>query len=116
MEYTNAEDATNHDVQEIHRMIETVKYDAGVTGDYMRLMEDEEVLLERGIEQGMQLGTQRGIQQSIIKVLEARFPISDEIRKKICTQEDLKILDRWLLAAANAASIQAFETMMEPEA
>ena len=116
MEYTNAENATNHDLQEIHRMIETVKYDAGVTGDYMRLMEDEEVLLERGIKQGMQLGTQRGIQQSIIKVLEARFPISDEIRKKICTQEDLRILDRWLLAAANAASIQAFETMMEPEA
>ena len=81
-------------------MIETVKYDAGVTGDYMRLMEDEEVLLERG--------TQRGIQKSIIKLLEFRFPISEEIREKICAQEDLKILDEWLLIAAKATSIEDF--------
>ena len=98
-------------------MQETVKYDAGVTGDYMRLMEDEEVLLERGIEQGMQLGTQlgtqRGIQQSIIKFLEARFPISDEIREKICAQEDLKILDEWLLVAAKATSIEEFMARIE---
>ena len=100
MEYTNAQNATNHDLQEIHRMIETVKYDAGVTGDYMRLMEDEEVLLERG--------TQRGIQKSIIKLLEIRFPISVEIREKICAQEDLKILDEWLLIAAKATSIEDF--------
>ena len=90
-------------------MQENVKYDAGVTGDYMRLMEDEEVLLERGIIQG----TQRGIQQSIIKVLEVRFPISDEIREKIYGQEDLKILDEWLLAAAKATSIEEFMARIE---
>ena len=90
-------------------MQENVKYDAGVTGDYMRLMEDEEVLLERGIEQG----TQRGIQQSIIKVLEVRFLISDEIREKICGQKDLKILDEWLLAAAKATSIEEFMARIE---
>ena len=89
-------------MQQIHRMIETVKYDAGVTGDYMRLMEEEEVLLERG--------TKRGIQKSIIKLLEIRFPISVEIREKICAQEDLKVLNEWLLAASKATCIEDFTT------
>ena len=102
MEYTNAQNATNHDLQEIHRMIETVKYDAGVTGDYMRLMEDEEVLLERGIIQGTQ--------QNVIKLLEAEFPIPEEIREKICAQEDLKVLNKWLLAASKATCIEDFTT------
>ena len=120
MEYTNAQNATNHDLQEIHSMIETVKYDAGVTGDYMRLMEDEDVILERGIRQGIQLGRQEGRQegkqegvllgtrQNIIKFLEARFLISEVIKEKISTQQDLDVLDTWLQYAAKVTSPEEF--------
>ena len=86
-------------------MQENVKYDAGVTGDYMRLMEDEDVLLERGIVQGRQGG--------LVNFLESKFPISEEIREKICAQEELKILDEWLQYAAKATDLEEFMAMME---
>ena len=85
-------------------MIETVKYDGGVTGDYMRLMEDEEYLRECALQEGILLGTR----QNIIKFLEARFLISEEVREKICAQEDLEVLDVWLQYAATASSQQEF--------
>ena len=100
MEYTNAQNATNHDLQEIHRMIETVKYDAGVTGDYMRLMEDEDVLLERGIIQGTQ--------QNIIDLLEQAGTVSQELSERICEEQDLATLKIWLKYAAKATSIEDF--------
>ena len=93
-------------------MQETVKYDAGVTGDYMRLMEDEEYLRECAMQEGREEGRQEGIllatRQNIIKLLEARFLISAEVREKICAQEDLEILDAWLQYAATASSQQEF--------
>ena len=112
MENSGPENVTNHDLQEIHRMIETVKYDGGVTGDYMRLMEDEEYLRECAMQEGREEGRQEGIllatRQNIIKLLEARFLISAEVREKICAQEDLEILDAWLQYAATASSQQEF--------
>jgi len=104
MENSEPQNVTNHDLQEIHRMIETVKYDGGVTGDYMRLMEDEEYLRECALQEGILLGTR----QNIIKLLEARFLISAEVREKICAQEDLEVLDVWLQYAATASSQQEF--------
>ena len=89
-------------------MIETVKYDGGVTGDYMRLMEDEEYLRECAMQEGRQEGILLGTRLNIIKFLEARFSISKEIREKICAQEDLEILDAWLQYAVTASSQEDF--------
>ena len=105
MEYTNAGNATNHDLQEIHRMIETVKYDAGVTGDYMRLMEDEDVLLERGIRQWTQ--------QSIVDLLEEYAPVSEELVARIHAEGDLSILKTWLQYAAKSTSPEEFLEKIE---
>ena len=90
-------------------MIETVKYDAGVTGDYMRLMEDEEVLLERGFNQGKIAG----LQQSIIDLLGQTGTVTEELANRICEEQDLAVLKIWLQYAAKATSIQEFETMIE---
>ena len=100
MEYTNAGNATNHDLQEIHRMIENVKYDAGVTGDYMRLMEDEDVLVERGIRQWTQ--------QSIVDLLEEHAPVSEELVARIHAEGDLSVLKTWLQYAAKSTSLEEF--------
>ena len=89
-------------------MIETVKYDGGVTGDYMRLMEDEEYLRECALQEGRQEGILLATRQNIIKLLEARFLISAEVREKICAQEDLEVLDVWLQYAATASSQEEF--------
>jgi len=108
MENSKPQNATNYDLQEIHRMIETVKYDGGVTGDYMRLMQDEEYLRECGIREGIQ----QGIQQSIIELLETHAPISDELSSKIKEQEDVEILKCWLQYAAKTDSVEEFMNIM----
>ena len=98
--YKNLQNATNHDLQEIHRMIENVKYDIGVTGDYMRLMEDEEYLRECGIREG--------IQQSIVNILKKRFEMTDEVNRKIYEQQDLDRLNAWLIYATEVENLNAF--------
>ena len=81
-------------------MIETVKYDTGVTGDYMRLMEDEEYLRECGIREG--------IQQSIVNILKKRFEMTDEVNRKIYEQQDLDRLNAWLIYATEVENLNAF--------
>ena len=112
MEDSRTENVSNHDLQEIHHMIETVKYDGGVTGDYMRLMENEDYLLECGIRQGRQEGIQKGLQQAtrknIIRIIEARFSISEDLKEKICAQQDIEMLDTWLQYAVKATSLKEF--------
>ena len=64
MEDTTRENAVNEDLQDIHGMIETVKQDAEVTVRYMRLMEDERILIHRerrfGMEEGEKIGLEKG--------------------------------------------------------
>ena len=74
----------------------------------MRLMEDEEYLRECAMQEGREEGILFGTRQSVIKLLEIRFPISEEIREKICAQEDLDVLDVWLQYAATASSQEEF--------
>lgn len=56
MENTMRQNAVNEDLQDIQKMVETVKQDSEVTIEYMRMMEEEWVLLKRGkaleLEQG----------------------------------------------------------------
>ena len=51
MEQTTESNAKNADLRELHRMVEKVKQDAEVTIEYMRLMEEENILLARGREE-----------------------------------------------------------------
>ena len=104
MENSGPENVTNHDLQEIHRMIETVKYDAGVTGDYMRLMEDEEYLRECAMQEGLL----QGKQQDIIELLEEYASVSEELVARIHAEGDLSILKTWLQYAAKSTSLEEF--------
>ncbi len=85
-------------------MIETVKYDAGVTGDYMRLMEDEEYLRECAMQEGLL----QGKQQDIIELLEEYAPVSEELVARIHAEGDLSILKTWLQYAAKSTSLEEF--------
>ena len=109
MENSGPENVTNHDLQEIHRMIETVKYDGGVTGDYMRLMEDEEYLRECAMQEGLL----QGKQQDIIELLEEYAPVSEELVARIHAECDLSILKTWLQYAAKSTSLEEFLEKIE---
>ena len=102
-------------------MIETVKYDGGVTGDYMRLMEDEEYLrecaMQEGREEGREEGRQEGIllatRQNVVDLLKEYVSISEELVARIHAEGDLSILKTWLQYAAKSTSPEEFLEKIE---
>lgn len=108
MEETTENNVKNSGLQEIHHMVETVKADGEVTSEYMRLMEDEDYLLERGKAEGKA----EGLAEGILELLEDIGEIPDELRKKITAQKDLNILKRWIKQAANVGSIEEFQSLL----
>ena len=117
IEYTTESNAKNADLAELHRMVHTVKSDAEVMIAYMKLMEDERVLLERGREEGKAeglaegkaKGLAEGKAESILEPLEDLGTISDELRERISLETDLATLKMWHKAAAKAESLEAFQ-------
>ena len=109
IEYTTESNAKNADLAELHRMVHTVKSDAEVMIAYMKLMEDERVLLERGFEEGKAEGLAEGKAESILELLEDLGTISDELRERISLETDLATLKMWHKAAAKAESLEAFQ-------
>lgn len=117
IEYTTESNAKNADLAELHRMVHTVKSDAEVMIAYMKLMEDERVLLERGREEGKAeglaegkaKGLAEGKAESILELLEDLGTISDELRERISLETDLATLKMWHKAAAKAESLEAFQ-------
>lgn len=63
MENSSLENATNSFLRELHEMVEHVKHDEEVSVEYMRKMEEEEVLLERGRQLGIEEGILEGIRE-----------------------------------------------------
>lgn len=117
IEYTTESNAKNADLAELHHMVHTVKSDAEVMIAYMKLMEDERVLLERGREEGKAEGLAEGKAEglaegkaeSILELLEDLGTISDELRERISLETDLATLKMWHKAAAKAESLEAFQ-------
>lgn len=56
MEHTTEENAKNDNLQNIQKMIDTVKQDKGVSLEYMKISEREEMLSQQGLQQGLQQG------------------------------------------------------------
>ena len=83
MENSSAENATNNFLQELHDMVEHVKHDEEVSIRYMRMMEDERDLLERGRQMGIEEGILFGIQAFIEDSMEENIPKVYVIEKLI---------------------------------
>ena len=75
----------------------------------MRLMEDEDVLLERGFNQGKIAGMQQGI----IDLLEQTGTVTEELANRIWEKQDSAVLKIWLQYAAKATSIEDFIARIE---
>ncbi|MGN1146164.1 MAG: hypothetical protein ACI4R5_06915 [Acetatifactor sp.] len=116
MEQTTEGNVKSNGLAELHHMVEQVKLDAEVTIAYMRLMEDERILLARGREEGRTEGRTEGraegLSESVLDFLEELGAVPDELRKRITTQTDMTVLKAWLKCAARAESIESFQKMM----
>ena len=105
-------------------MVEKVKLDAEVTIAYMRLMEEENILLARGRKEGLEEGKAegkaeglvegevKGKTECILELLEELGSVSEELCKRITSQTDLEVLKTWLKYAAKAENIEAFQQML----
>ena len=52
MEHTTKENACNESLHNIHQMVETVKRDGRLGVEYMKVLEREEMLINKGREEG----------------------------------------------------------------
>ena len=56
MEHTTEENATTDALKRIHKMVETIKMDEEVSHKYMKVLEREEMLIEKGQKIGQEIG------------------------------------------------------------
>ena len=73
-------------------------------------------LIEDGRNEGIMQGRSEGIEafiESIITILQQRGNISAAFLARINMQTDIEILQKWVLLAANAKSIEEFEERMD---
>ena len=65
MEHTTKANAKNENLKQIQSMVETVKRDKGVSVGYMKVMEREQMMFDKGMEQGIKQGIEQGISQGM---------------------------------------------------
>lgn len=63
MEQSTEVNATNDMLKGMHRMVEVVKHDEEVSVEYMRKMEEEDMLMMMGREEGLERGRQEGLER-----------------------------------------------------
>lgn len=92
MENTTEENAKNEDLQEIQKMVETVKQDGEVSLEYMKVFEREEMLIEQGRREE-QANTERERQRAEAEKSRADSAEQENERLKQEIENLKKILD-----------------------
>ena len=110
MENTCPANAVNDDLRDMQHMVDLVKQDMEVSTAYMRLMEDERILLargeacgeKRGEARGIALGEKRGLERGLQSFVEACQELN-------LAQTDViaKIIDKFQLSPADAEEVVA---------
>lgn len=82
------------------------------------LMEDElEAKRAQGLAEGLALGEAKGLAlgkaESIVNLLKDLGDVSEKLKRNIMEQNDTEILNRWLIYAARAKTIQEFEQKLQ---
>ncbi len=93
------------------RYMSIFEYDEEATRRAMRKTEYERGVAEgkaEGIAEGMTTGKAEGKSESVLFLLEEMGVVPEHLRKQILSQQDLKVLQQWLKAAAGAESIESF--------
>lgn len=111
-----AEESKATGVKLLHEKVKQVKQDATLEARYMTveewMREREEEMIERvtaeATAQGMEQGMAQGMAQALLNILSSKFEVPEEIREKILSQREVSVLEKWVVPAANAASVEEF--------
>jgi predicted transposase/invertase (TIGR01784 family) len=113
MTESTKENVVNPNLADIQEMMDDIKKDSEKGVRYMQSWEIKDICFEQGVAQGHASGLAEGLtqgkSQGIILLLQNIGGISEELVTKIQAQKDPKILDQWLVYAAQSKSIPEFE-------
>lgn len=102
------ENAVTEATREIHEYVSRVKVDPEMEAEYMKFDD----LIYYTQEKGRKEGFAEGRASDVCKILESKFAVSDSLREKISLEKDTAALEKWLLLAVSAKSIEEFEAGM----
>ena len=57
----------------------------------------------------MAMSRAEGKAESVLTILSVKFTVPKELKEEIMSQTDLEVLDRWVVLAAQADSLEAFQ-------
>ena len=83
-----------------------------MTGADLMTMYRAEGLAEgraEGKAEGKTEGKTEGKAEDVLTILSVKFKVPEELNEEIMSQTDLEILDRWIVLAAQATSLEAFQ-------
>lgn len=98
-----------YDEEAVFEIVRKDEYEKGLQEGLEKGIEQG---IEKGIEEGREEGFSAGKADAILELLEDIGTIPEEIRKKVCNEKDIKILNGWLKQAAKAESIDEFISKM----
>ena len=99
-------------VEGLRRKIAEIKKDRSWEERFMLLKEmladEREEGRSQGLQEGLSKGRAEGKAESLLVFLSALGELPDELRDRILAEKDEEILNRWIIAAKKASSIQEF--------
>lgn len=106
------DNVTNEDTKEIHQYTNKVKLSPEVRQEFMKFEEIIAYAKEEARDEGRSEGRSEGKSDSIIELLAQHGEVPDSLREQITAEHDSAKLSRWLISAANAASVEEFAKKM----
>ncbi len=102
---TSQSDFQDDFVSQLQRTVQKVKENRDMEERFMTLEE----LLKDKMEEGRSEGKTEGLTQGLLILLKARGSVSEELEKRITSEQDAALLEKWMKLAAAAESVEQFE-------
>ena len=99
-------------VSQLQRTVQKVKESRDMEERFMTLEELLKDKMEEGRSEGRAEGRKEGMSQSLLILLKARGSVSEKLEKRITSEQDAALLEKWLKLAAAAESVEQFEREM----
>ena len=90
-------ESSSADIAALHEKVKQVKRNPDLEGKYMT-----------GADL-MAMSRAEGKAESVLTILSVKFTVPKELKEEIMSQTDLEVLDRWVVLAAQADSLEAFQ-------
>ena len=102
-------ESTSADIAALHEKVKRVKRNPDLEGKYMTGADLMTMCRAEGLAEGRAEGKTEGKAEDVLTILSVKFKVPEELKEEIMSQTDLEILDRWIVLAAQATSLEAFQ-------